>query len=72
MKEEQKYYTCAEVMRRNPILSKRWTAQTIGYLFKYQLIKGIKKARYNLIDEDSVLRLFYQTFPSLLHPSPVA
>ena len=72
MEKEKKYYTPSEILRRNPILKKRWTAQTIGYLFKYQIVKGIKKARYNLIDEDSVLKIFYFSFPSLLHPSPVA
>lgn len=72
MKEEQKFFTCTEILRRNPILSKRWTPQSIGYLFKLQIVSGIKKARYNLINEDDVLKIFYFSFPSLLHPSPVA
>lgn len=60
-------YTPLEIIQRNPILKKKnWTAQTIGYLFKYQLISGKKTSRYALINEDDVLRLFYFRFPSLM------
>lgn len=64
---EASLYTPAEIVQRNPILLKRdWTAQNIGYLFKLQLVDGVRKSRCAYIDEVSVLRLFYSHFPTLL------
>lgn len=64
-------YTPTEIIERNPVLGrKNWTAQNIGQLLKMQLISG-KPGRVALIDEGSVLRLFYTNFPSLLQPSPL-
>ena len=48
-----------------------WTAQRIGQLFVMQLVSGIK-GRYALIDENSVLRLFYSHFPNLMQTTPLA
>ena len=65
-------YTPTEIVQRNPILArKHWTAQNIGQLLAMQLISG-KRGRVALVDESSVLRLFYTNFPSLLQPSPLA
>ncbi len=65
-------YTPSEIVSRNPILRTIWNAQSIGYLIKLQLIKAVKTSRYNLLDEDEVLRFFYSNFPKFLHHSPVA
>ena len=65
-------YTPTEVMLRNPVLRSIWDAQSIGYLIKLQLIKAKQTSRYNLVDEEEVLRFFYSHFPKYLHPSPVA
>lgn len=65
-------YTPSEIVERNPILRRmNWTAQRIGQLFVMQLVSGIK-GRYALIDENSVLRLFYSHFPNLMQTTPVA
>lgn len=65
-------YTPSEIVERNPILAKmQWTAQRIGQLLSMQLISG-KKGRYALIDENSVLRLFYSHFPNLMQTTPFA
>lgn len=62
------FYTPKEIIERNPILSRvQWTAQSIGYLFKLQLVRGKKTSRVNLIDETDVMKLFYFTFPEYLH-----
>lgn len=61
-------YTPSEIINRNPILKKvNWTAQSIGYLFKLQLVKGERRSRFSLIDEDDVLKIFYTHFPSFIH-----
>ena len=61
-------YTPAEIIIRNPILKRvKWTAQSIGYLFKLQLVRGEKRSRFNLIGETDVMKLFYFTFPQYLH-----
>ena len=65
-------YTPSEIVSRNPILRTIWNAQSIGYLIKLQLIKAVNTSRYNLVDEDEVLRFFYSNFPKFLHHSPVA
>ena len=65
-------YTPTEIIQRNPVLGRmNWTAQNIGQLLKMQLISG-KPGRVALIDESSVLRLFYTNFPTLLQPSRLA
>ena len=62
------FYTPKEIIERNPILSRaKWTAQSIGYLFKLQLVRGQKTSRVNLIDENDVMKLFYFSFPEYLH-----
>lgn len=68
----QMYYTPTEIITRNPILKKHWTAADVGYLFKLQIVRGEKKSRYTLLDEVDVLRIFYFSFPELLQHSPVA
>lgn len=61
-------YTPAEIIIRNPVLKRaKWTAQSIGYLFKLQLVRGEKRSRFNLIDENDVMKLFYFSFPEYLH-----
>jgi len=65
-------YTPSEIVERNPILRRmNWTAQRIGQLFVMQLVSGVK-GRYALIDENSVLRLFYSHFPNLMQTTPLA
>ena len=65
-------YTPSEIVERNPILRrKNWTAQRIGQLLVMQLVSGVK-GRYALIDENSVLRLFYSHFPNLMQTTPLA
>lgn len=72
MKDNKELYTAAEIVRRNPIILKYWTAADVGYLFKMQIVHGLKKTRSNLINETDVLKIFYLTFPRLMHPLPVA
>ena len=64
-------YTPMEVILRNPVLRNVWNAQSIGYLIKLQLIKATSTSRYNLVDEDEVLRFFYSNFPKYLQHPPV-
>lgn len=65
-------YTPTEVVLRNPVLRSVWDPQCIGYLVKLKLIKAHETSRYKLVDEQEVLRFFYQNFPKYLQPSPVA
>lgn len=72
MSDKKTLYTATEIVKRNPLIKSKWTAADIGYLFKMQIVKGEKRQRYNLINEDDVLRIFYISFPSFIHHLPVA
>lgn len=71
MNNDNLLFTPAEIIRRNPFLKKKWTAQSIGYLFKLQIVKGVRKSRFALVDESDVLKIFFFSFPSFLQGLPV-
>lgn len=48
----------SEIVKEHPGISKHWTANDLGYLFKLKLIRGKRKERKNYIEERDIIRLF--------------
>ena len=62
MEDNLEYKTPTEIIREFPQLNPHWTPNDLGFLYRLNLVRGIKLARGSLIHKSDVIQLFNSSF----------